>query len=361
MTIEVPSFGADAPSGVNLEYEPVFTALEIAAQPGEERQRGNEIVAAEEPDYKEIIARAHEVLSQSHDLRAAVHLAHAELRRNGIAGLAGATGYIRACLSDYWDTCHPQLDADDDNDPTMRVNAIRDLAGPGTVLPALRLAPLTASRTFGRISLRDLMLQEGEVAPRAGESLPDAASIAAAFRDTEPQTLVEMRDAARRALDDVNEVDRIFGERTPGRGPDLGELQKLLGRIVARLVQEAPQDIAAPAPAEADDWGTVPVAPAVPAPATGGAPGGITSPRDVIAALDRIVDYYASAEPSSPVPIFLRRARRLVGADFMTIMNDMAPAGVSNVKVIGGLDESAGAARDSAAPAPKKDESSDGW
>jgi type VI secretion system protein ImpA len=32
----------------------------------------------------------------------------------------------------------------------------------------------------------------------------------------------------------------------------------------------------------------------------------------------------------------LRRAKALVGADFMTIIKDMAPNGVENVEVVGG-------------------------
>ena len=41
------SRGEDAPSGENLEYEPVFAELELAAQPGEEKQVGDEIVQGE--------------------------------------------------------------------------------------------------------------------------------------------------------------------------------------------------------------------------------------------------------------------------------------------------------------------------
>ena len=44
-------------------------------------------------------------------------------------------------------------------------------------------------------------------------------------------------------------------------------------------------------------------------------------------------------EPSSPLPILLKRAKRLVGADFMEIINDLAPSGVDNVKLIGGVTE----------------------
>jgi type VI secretion system protein ImpA len=65
--------------------------------------------------------------------------------------------------------------------------------------------------------------------------------------------------------------------------------------------------------------------------------GAITTPLDVENALDRIMAYYAAYEPSSPVPVILKRAKRLVGADFMTIMKDIAPGGVDNVMLVGGI------------------------
>jgi type VI secretion system protein ImpA len=71
----------------------------------------------------------------------------------------------------------------------------------------------------------------------------------------------------------------------------------------------------------------------------GGGGGGITSPTDVQNALDRIVAYYERYEPSSPLPLLLLRAKRLVNADFLTIVKDMAPHGIDNVNLIGGLED----------------------
>jgi type VI secretion system protein ImpA len=62
------------------------------------------------------------------------------------------------------------------------------------------------------------------------------------------------------------------------------------------------------------------------------------SSRDVEETLDRLMAYYARQEPSSPVPILLARAKKLVGADFMTIVREIAPGGADNVKLIGGLE-----------------------
>jgi type VI secretion system protein ImpA len=58
----------------------------------------------------------------------------------------------------------------------------------------------------------------------------------------------------------------------------------------------------------------------------------------VRAALDRIMDYYRRYEPSSPLPLVLERAKRLVGADFLTIVRDLAPEGMSNVRNVGGIE-----------------------
>ena len=75
------------------------------------------------------------------------------------------------------------------------------------------------------------------------------------------------------------------------------------------------------------------------APAARAVAGEITSSHDVEQAIDRIMKYYSRYEPSSPVPMILARAKRLVGADFLTIMADIAPAGQDNVKLIGGIED----------------------
>lgn len=120
---------SEPPSGDNLEYDPVFTEMELAAQPGEEQQMGDTVVAAEDPDYREVKRTALQVLERSHDLRPAVFLANAVLNLDGLDAFAEVTGYIRGCLEDHWDTCHPELDEDDDDDPTMRINAVQGLCG----------------------------------------------------------------------------------------------------------------------------------------------------------------------------------------------------------------------------------------
>lgn len=336
----------DEPSGENLEYDFDFMQLQIAAQPGEERQAGNEILAAEDPDFKDVEAQALGILERAHDLRAAVILANAVLHTKGLKGFAEAVAYIKGCLEQHWDTCHPQLDADDDNDPTMRINAVKGLGGSDSVLSSLRRAALTNSRTFGRLNLRDIQIAAGEVPPPEGQDPQyDRASVAAAFTDTGEEALGVTLAAIKSALSDVKAIEGIFSDKTPGYGPDLDDLRKMLQQL-SRHVSE---HVAAPAEAESSDddadeaeGGDADDGPAA-APARRGAGGGLSgsveTAQDARAALDRVIGYFKRHEPSSPVPIILERAKRLVGADFMTIMKDMAPAGLDMVRTIGGLEE----------------------
>jgi type VI secretion system protein ImpA len=67
-----------------------------------------------------------------------------------------------------------------------------------------------------------------------------------------------------------------------------------------------------------------------------GMPGQIRSRDDVVRTLDQICAYYDRSEPSSPVPLLMRRARRLVTMSFVDIIKDMAPDAVSQVALIGG-------------------------
>ncbi|WP_417689113.1 type VI secretion system protein TssA [Roseibium sp.] len=332
------SFGEDAPSGEDLTYDSAFAELEMASQPGEEKVVGDSVIEAEEPDYSLVVSKAKALLAQTKDLRVAVMLANAALRTEGLSAFAEILSYMRSCLDQYWASVHPQLDEDDDDDPTMRVNAVLGLTDRDTILAALRLAHLTDSRTLGQFSLRDILIAEGEIAvPSDMENVPTSQVISAAFQDTDPVTLSILASSAAACVEHVKAIDAIFDEKTGALGPDLTPLQKALHDITRRLGDYAQAD--SKAIEDATEEGMPDGADAAPAGKPSAARMGVlTSPEDVKKAIDQIIDYYARYEPSSPLPLLLNRARRLVSADFVTIMRDMAPSGVENVALIGGFD-----------------------
>lgn len=325
---------AAEPSGPDLEYDALFTGLMRAAQPGEERQMGDQTIAAVEPEWSKVIEQAQEVLKLSHDLRAGIVLVVAQLRAGGFEAAAPATRYVRGCLEQFWDSCHPQLDADDDDDPTMRINAVLGLADAETMLRAVRQAPLTASPAFGRLTLRDLAVADGEIEqPADMPRKPDQALVAAAFKDTKKDILRARLDALRSVVEDLTAIDRVFDDRTPGRGPDLAPLVRLVRKAMTRVAAALGETAAAPT-----EGASAPDAPAdMAGPVGGGGGGPVTSPAQVRAVLEELMRYYETYEPSSPLPMLLRRAHRLVGADFLTILADLAPDSVDDLRKLGGI------------------------
>lgn len=336
---------SDGASGEDLEYDYDFMELQRVSAPGEERQAGNEILAGEEPDFRDVESRALAILARSHDLRAAVLLGDARLNTKGLVGFADAVAYIRRCLQEHWETCHPQLDPDDDDDPTMRVNAVRGLAGLQTTLRYLRRTPLTQSRTFGRLTLVQIQQGYGEVPLAEGQSAEhDRASVNAAFADTPPETLKSLHDAAAQVLADLTTIDQLISKKAPGVDFNIDEtirlLQIMLRHVSAHVEGDAPAEAAAAQGAQEASDGVTGPGPGAGGPRRGGGgglSGAVETPQDARGALDRVIDYFKRHEPSSPVPILLERAKRLVGADFLTIMKDMAPQGLDNVRMIGGL------------------------
>ncbi len=329
----------EGPSGDNLEYDFDFMELQRIATPGEEKQMGDTIVAGEEPDFKAVESAALAILERAQDLRAAVILGEARLNTKGIAGFADVTTYMRRLLEERWDTCHPELDADDDNDPTMRINAIRDLVNPSRTLRYIRRVPLTQSRTFGRASILQIQQAYGEVPMGEDQTAEfNRSSIGAAFQDTDPEVLAKTLEAARTVVADLKAIDRKVMDAAPGSGMDISDLQKLAASMVKHMAEFAAGD-AAPVEEEAEEEAAPAASAGRPAPRGGGGAmsGTVESAADARAAIDRVIDYFKRYEPSSPVPVILERAKRLVGADFLTIIKDMAPEGLEMVRTVGGI------------------------
>jgi type VI secretion system protein ImpA len=67
--------------------------------------------------------------------------------------------------------------------------------------------------------------------------------------------------------------------------------------------------------------------------------GEVRSREDVLNLLQKIWQYYERAEPSSPVPLMLKRAARLVEMDFMQIIHDLSPDAISQIRTITGEKE----------------------
>lgn len=332
------------PSGQDLAYTPDFQQLLDAAEGRQERVMGDTVVPAVEPDWKQVSALAVGLLSRSKDIRVAILLCQALLKTEGLPGLASGMTLLSRLFAEYWDNVHPQLDASDNNDPTERMNALMNLCDRDTFLVPVRRAPLASSRTFGTVSLRDLQIAKGEslLSEDEDSAPPDLSTINAVFLDCEIEQLRETAGAVASAVGSIDEIDALVTDRVGEiQAPDLSPMRSLLaaadGFLKTKISERAVDDTSGSA-ASPVEGSTAPGETGGSAPATTPSQSGsaIASRDDVVRMLDRICDYYSRNEPSSPVPLLLRRARSLVTKDFMGIMQDLAPAAIAQIEAIRG-------------------------
>jgi len=322
------------PCGPNLEYDAEFLALERLALGKPEQQMGDSIRAAEPPDFDAVARQAAGLLLRTKDLRVAVQLARALSYQGGFRGLSDGVAVVRGLLEKFFPTVHPQLDPDEGNDPTMRITAIAGLCA-ADVLAVLRTRPLITSRTFGPISLRDFAIAAGNATPSPDASKVDMAGIEAAFQDSELTAHQASAECLKAAVEHLAGIEAVFDRETAGHGPELGALADILRQALHAVGSRLERRVGG-ADAQSGELAAGETASPGGAPRQKGVAGEIRTRADVLRALDKICEYYAEFEPSSPLPLLLERSKRLVSKSFLEIVRDMAPDGVSQVESIAG-------------------------
>lgn len=324
------------PAGVDLEYDPAFLAFEALSRGNPERQ----FDALSEPTaWPDVLEEAQALLATSKDLRIAVVYTRAAARVRGLAGFHAGLRLLTGLFERYWDTLYPPLDADDDNDPALRVNALAPLADAytpfaeaETLLHDLREAEVCRARGE-RLTVRDILIAQGRLTAPEGESAATPARVEGMLADAlaeDRDMLVDGLDLPRavQALADAM-IARLGAERAP-----LIDNMKDTARFVAAQFRAA---VAASRPAEVSDGeqaqafaaGSVAHRVAV-------RPGEIATREDAIALLDAVCAFLERTEPTHPAPLLIRRARGMMGKDFLSVMQDLAPDSLAQIHLIAG-------------------------
>ena len=322
-----------SPCGEDLEYDSDFLQLERDALGRPERSMGDAIQAAEPPEWRQLEQACHALLQRSKDLRITRYLLQSRLALHGVEGLADSLELILELLSRYWSEIHPQLDADDDNDPTVRINTLSALTCE-TNIGLLRSAVLVRSRVFGNITVRAALNAAG-LHLASSESL-SIEELGGALQDADSEALQLTHQALQRALHSLNAIEQLVSEQVgSAQSVDFLALQQPLKLALQVLggspVEAAAGDHSTDAEAAQEQH--------LSAPAAARASGEIANRDDVLRSLERILTYYARHEPSSPLPVLLNRARSLVNADFATIVRNLIPDGMSQFENLRGPDE----------------------
>ena len=347
---------ADAPCGEDISYDVDFLELERLAEGTEDTQVGDHIREGEEPDWKQVGKLSLELLARSRDLRLILYLTAAALRLEGLAGFNDGLTLLCGIVERYWEQVYPQLDPEDDNDPLERMNIISSLSPPATVMsdqdtmkfiPRLMAVPLCMPEDprLPNPSLREILIATGEIStPEEEDShLPSMQIIDAAFEQTDIDGLQATNQVLEQCLQNLAALDQMLLDYVGSTAaPNFSRLEKTLKQMQSKASDYmARRGYATDAAADAGaDNGDSPAEEGSSSKAVQqGLSGQISAKEDVLKALDMVVGYYERDEPSSPVPLIIKRAKRLVGKSFVDIIRDLSPDAISQVRVVTGEDE----------------------
>jgi len=327
------------PAGENLRWDRRYLEIERLAEGKEETQ----FSAPEEPDWREVRDGCVELFARGKHLRVAVLLTLAAVRLEGYPGLRDGLKLIHSLLNDYWDQVFPQLDAEDNNDPTERVNALSAFVTPLATygdkikfLDRVFEAPICQSRQLGSFSMRDVAIAGGtlEVPDDPDKQKPTLQVIQAAFEETDASTLEEIANAIDEASGCLEGIEAIFDEKCgPGVGPSPEGFKTLLRDASIQVRRHLGGEVPAE---ESADGGGEDVS-------SGGGGGGrrgasldgeVNSPQDALLAFEKVSRYYAAHEPSSPVALIVAAAQQMVGKSFVDISKVLTPDVVSMLVTI---------------------------
>ena len=322
------------PCGPDLEYDATFLALDEAAKGKPEQQFGDTIIPGEDPDWRQMQSLSRELFERTRDIRVAVQLLRASTRLQGLRAAAEGLQLIHGLLSQHWDHVHPKLDADDDNDPTMRLNALAPLVDGDSFLADLR-----RGSTGGRAGVtgRDIELAFGKGQPPEGESFVPAPGVLQALQDAQAGN-EGLCEALSGMVDTAAAIDAIVTEKATVSGPEFRPLRLLLQAFRDAAQQALGGAAAADGSAAGEgDAGSDGAAGGGAGFVVQGALGALRSRQDAIHTLDKVCEWIELNEPSNPAPLLIRRAQRLINMSFLDIIKDLVPDGVDQITKLAGI------------------------
>lgn len=377
----IQPFDGDNPCGPDLRSDPEFRDIEDA--PGD-------FANQKPPELMQVVQRCDGFLQRTKDQAPALVALQAAVRIGDLSLAIAALTLVKGYVETFWDDFHP---GPADEMAIARVNEMSALTRPAAMLlPLQRLAiaklPAPSMQGFTAAMIAQACEPTAEWTPE------DEAALAAQVENgqtsaTQARTVRPTREGARtlrmilrvlsaaaraadseagvggddtgmdgatlrtlalglreqvasardqlQAMSDLfYDINAVYDTRA-GDSASLGPVLSLIRTVVedcARLLAMFPaEEDAAPGPAGEAADGAVPVTGGGVAPRPQGFV--VTTPQsrvDVVTALDAIVRFFNENEPTSPVPLMLKRVRAWVEMDFLQLLNEIAPNAIDDAQ-----------------------------
>ncbi len=298
---------------------------------------------AEPPAWPKVLEKAVELLSKSKDIEIAGILCLALMKVDGFNGLGKGLALIRRLLERYWSCIYPEIDSEEGlrfRNTALEYALAHRQTSPDeeTLLDAFDKQLIIKSPIFGEFCLNDIDLVKGKVSEGDSDQQKSKLSdLQGAFKkasEEEIQTSLQGFTGFLSELDGIKQLYRDKGESDASL--DLRPLRRRLKHAISMVTELAgieKENVEGADVVDTDETGVKGELTNAPIKDTIGA---INNRSDVVAVIDKLCDYYEQNEPSSPVPMLLERAKQLVAMNFIDIVSDLVPNGMSDAEVFRG-------------------------
>lgn len=222
-----------------------------------------------------------------------------------VKALAKGLMLIHHCIENYWDCLYPSIDSDDPDEAYFdRSNALADFADYSYLIKPLSTDINVLNIGIGEYTLEDLVTFDGNGVVSGKQPL-------LGLMPEEEEQYQQVIEYFNLSLNLAESIKKIYHEKS---GEFFSEFDKYLLPMLKKgsiLGGGDPSSLK-------ESNGNASVSPDVVI-----APQGISSRDDIRKSIDLICEYYEEHEPSSPVPMILQRAKRMVEMDYREIFSEL--------------------------------------
>lgn len=331
----------DNPSGENCEYDGLYLDLDSLALGVPQSEMGDSIVEGKDPDYHALYNNCLSLWNKTRDLRVASYLSLASVCLFGLKGLENGLNLIEYLVKEQFDTVYPQLDPDDDNDPTERINIISMLspeeggyADPYLFFNHLRDVKLVPELPY---SYRDYLVGSGFLDSKNGTV--DINSLNVQMSSIPSSSVSAQKKLVENLLSLVDSICESFNEKIGDTGyltMDSLKHELTLLKNFYKTYENGSESVESTTSTETDvdaqnngtsvqsntatTINTAPMAKQTVFNLDSYEP---KTRNDALILLKKSADYFTKAEPTSPVPFLIQRALRMANMNFMDLLAEI--------------------------------------
>jgi len=294
--------------------------------------------ADESREWKKLKKDIQKTLSTTKDFRLLSRFSRTLLQteKSPIEGLVQGLYLTKEYIDKYWECVYPPEDKDDPDEKFAdRINAVAEFGSwPSIVLPLRKKCPLLSFNGMEPYFLEDLVsFQKGDVV--ADKQPPK--DIFDALSPEEKKQVDVVLEQFIIAQEIANSIKELLLEKTTIAFIDfdtylLPNLQEGISAL-SDISPNAKKPPSGEQPQAADTDTSKSTSHSLKSSGT------VQSRDDVIKLLDMICTYYETNEPSSPLPLLLRRAQGIVHKDFLGVLEELVPDSVSMTEPVFGRNE----------------------